>query len=130
MALETSIVAGTPRSHKTDLLAVLVREGEKLDSLDEPLGGLLAQCAEDEEFTGKEGQVLSLHTHGKLGARRIAAIGLGRSVAGRLRLRPLQEGEEAAQAGPGGAAGPGETRPRARRGGANRLRDRRRGLRR
>ncbi len=79
MALETSIVAGTPRSHKTDLLAVLVREGEKLDPLDEPLDGLLAQCAKDEEFTGKEGQVLSLHTHGKLGARRIAAIGIGKS---------------------------------------------------
>ena len=79
MALETSIVAGTPQSHKTDLLALLVREGDKLAPLDDDLDRFLAQCAKDEEFTGKEGQVLSLHTHGKLGARRIAAIGIGKS---------------------------------------------------
>ena len=78
MALATSVAAGSPQSHKADLLALLVREGEKLGSVDEALDGLLSRCAKEEDFTGKEGQVLSLHTHGKLGAARVAAIGLGK----------------------------------------------------
>ena len=79
MALPTSVVTGDPVSHPTDLLAVAVREGEKLPEVDRALGGLLSRCAKEEEFTGKEGQVLSLHTHGKLGAQRFAAIGIGKN---------------------------------------------------
>ncbi len=78
MALATSIVAGSPRTHKADLLAILVREGEELGPADDGLGGLLSRCAKEEEFTGKEGQTLSLHTHGKLGAQRVVAVGLGK----------------------------------------------------
>src|SRR5213082_4328260 len=78
MALPTSVVSAKPASHAAGLLVFLVREGEKLIPVDGVLDGLLARCAKEEEFTGKEGQVLSLHTHGKLGAARLAAIGLGK----------------------------------------------------
>ena len=78
MALSTSVVSADPASHETDLLALLVREGEKLGAVDASLDGLLSRCAKEEEFTGKEGQVLTLHTHGKLGAQRVAAIGIGK----------------------------------------------------
>src|SRR5712671_7182243 len=78
MALSTSVVSADPVSHKTDLLALLVREGEKLGPVDASLDGLLSRCAKEEEFTGKEGQLLTLHTHGKLGAQRVAAIGIGK----------------------------------------------------
>jgi leucyl aminopeptidase len=78
MALSTSVVSADPASHESDLLALLVREGEKLGAVDASLDGLLSRCAKEEEFTGKEGQVLTLHTHGKLGAQRIAAIGIGK----------------------------------------------------
>jgi len=78
MAFPTSVVAASPASHETDVLALVVREGEKLDSVDRELDGLLSRCAKEEEFTGKEGQILSLHTHGKLGAQRIAALGIGK----------------------------------------------------
>src|SRR5882762_4827082 len=78
MALSTSVVSADPASHETDLLALLVREGEKLGPVDASLDGLLSRCAKEEEFTGKEGQVLTLHTHGKLGAQRVAAIGIGK----------------------------------------------------
>src|SRR5204863_8783106 len=78
MALSTSVVSADPASHETDLLALLVREGDKLGAVDASLDGLLSRCAKEEEFTGKEGQVLTLHTHGKLGAQRVAAIGIGK----------------------------------------------------
>jgi len=53
--------------------------------VDDSLDGLLSRCAKEEEFTGKEGQVLTLHTHGKLGAQRVAAIGSARR---RTRIAP------------------------------------------
>ena len=77
MALPTSVTAADPATHPTDLLALLVRDGENV-ALDRALDVLLARCAKEEEFTGKEGQVLSLHTHGKIGAQRIAMVGLGK----------------------------------------------------
>jgi len=77
MAIPTSITPAEPATHPTDLLALLVREGDKLSALDGALEGLLARCAKEEEFTGKDGQVLSLHTHGKMGPQRIAAVGIG-----------------------------------------------------
>jgi leucyl aminopeptidase len=78
MALPTSVVSAKLASHAAGLLVSLVREGEKLVPVDGVLDGLLSRCAKEEEFTGKEGQVLSLHTHGKIGAERIAAIGIGK----------------------------------------------------
>ena len=78
MPLPTSVTKADPASHPTDLLALLVREGEKLGPLEASLDALLVRCAKEEEFTGKEGQVLSLHTHGKIGPQRVAVIGLGK----------------------------------------------------
>src|ERR671935_16781 len=34
-------------------------------------------CAGQEEFTGKEGQQLALHTHGKIASERLLVLGLG-----------------------------------------------------
>ncbi|HTO98392.1 MAG TPA: leucyl aminopeptidase [Myxococcales bacterium] len=78
MPFSISAHSTKPAACKTDLLALLLREGEKPGPVDEALDGLLSRCAREEEFTGKEGQVLSLHTHGKLGAQRVAAIGIGK----------------------------------------------------
>ena len=74
--IDLSVVSGAPVSHRADLLAVLVREGSALPALG--LGGLVARCAREEEFKGAEGSVLSLHTHGKIGAPRLALIGIGK----------------------------------------------------
>src|SRR5258706_13775659 len=84
MSLETHAVSGKAESHQCDLLALLVREnfaksGEaRFAGLDEAVSGLVKRVAQEEEFTGKEGQQLSLHTHGKAGAQRILVLGLGR----------------------------------------------------
>jgi leucyl aminopeptidase len=78
MPFSISAHSTKPVSCKADLLVLLLREGEKPGPVDEALDGLLSRCAKEEEFTGKEGQVVSLHTHGKLGAQRVAAIGIGK----------------------------------------------------
>jgi leucyl aminopeptidase len=78
MTFSISVHSAKPVSRKADLLALLLRPDEKAGAVDEALGGLLSRCAREEEFTGKEGQAVSLHTHGKIGAQRVAAIGLGK----------------------------------------------------
>ncbi|HYZ88572.1 MAG TPA: leucyl aminopeptidase [Myxococcales bacterium] len=95
MPVDVQVVFAKPAAHPCDLLAVGVREGAigggkisdaHLNDLDRALGGLLRACAEQEEFTGKEGQQLNLHTHGKIGAERLVVLGLGnRSDADRFR---------------------------------------------
>ncbi|HET9751428.1 MAG TPA: M17 family peptidase N-terminal domain-containing protein, partial [Myxococcales bacterium] len=90
MALNTTVVRGDPQSHATDLLALLVREGEKAFAVDSALGGLLSRCAKEEEFSGKEGQVLSLHTHGRIGAQRVALLGLGKEKDANRTLEQLR----------------------------------------
>ena len=88
MSLDTKVLFDRPASHPCDLLAVCVREGAvakglladaQLSDLDRALGGLLLRVAEEEEFSGKEGQQLSLHTHGKAGAARLLVLGLGKA---------------------------------------------------
>src|SRR5207302_4861151 len=94
MSFQTHLVAAAPLSHASDLLAVLVREGAAsadkegksppklndalLAEADKALGGLLVRATADEEFTGKEAQQLSMHTHGKLPAARLLVLGLGK----------------------------------------------------
>src|SRR3954466_9124979 len=74
LPLDTKVVFAKPPAHDCDLLAVLVPQGalgdEKISDahfgdLDRALSGLLKRVAGEEEFSGKEGQSLSLHTHEK-----------------------------------------------------------------
>ena len=69
---------------KCDLLAVAVRGEEEwhgvLNSLDSALGGLLATSASEEGFKGKSDTEVVIHTHGKIGATRIALLGVGDDV--------------------------------------------------
>jgi leucyl aminopeptidase len=46
-------------------------------SADHALGGHLMEVAKQESFDGKTGQLIALHTHGKLGAKRIVVVGAG-----------------------------------------------------
>lgn len=49
----------------------------RLAAVDEALSGILSSVAVAEGFTGAPGQSLSVHTHGKISARRILLIGVG-----------------------------------------------------
>ncbi len=46
-------------------------------SADQALGGVLADVAKSESFEGKIGQSISVHTHGRIPARRVMVVGAG-----------------------------------------------------
>jgi len=90
MAFSIAAHSTKPVSSRVDLLALLVRAGERPAAVDDALGGLLWRCASEEEFTGKEGQVVSLHTHGKIAAQRVLAIGIGKDEGADRTLEQLR----------------------------------------
>ena len=66
-----------------DLLSVAAFEGkvtalETFGVLDKALDGLLSATATEEQFEGKEGEKLLLHTHGRISCKRILVVGLGK----------------------------------------------------
>src|SRR3954452_24653844 len=52
-------------------------ESTLFKTLDKSLDGLVSRVAGDEQFKGKKGQALTLHTHGRIGAQRILLVGAG-----------------------------------------------------
>ncbi len=68
-----------------DLLALGVAQGAALTEgpvaeLDKALGGALSSIAAEEGFEGREGQSLLLHTLGRVTARRVMLIGVGKDA--------------------------------------------------
>jgi leucyl aminopeptidase len=89
--LKVQVSTSNPLEAAVDLLVLSCPEREQegdplIAAADRALGGALRQAIADERFTGKEGQALSLHTFGKLPARRLAVIGRGTA---RLAAREL-----------------------------------------
>lgn len=67
---------------QTGLLGLLcfeenLGEGAVHKALDRALEGLLGRVIAEEQFKGKKGQGLSLHTHGRIGPQRLLLIGAG-----------------------------------------------------
>lgn len=66
-----------------DLLVLGVFEGKEkagaVLKLDKSLEGHLGDHIRDQEFTGKKGQTVVIHSHGKLKMKKIALLGLGDS---------------------------------------------------
>ncbi|MFZ1804096.1 MAG: leucyl aminopeptidase [Nitrospira sp.] len=67
----------------TDALVLLLCEGEGLPKedgaiLDRALGGALRALLQSQEFDGKAGEVVVFHTHGKIPAKRLILVGLGK----------------------------------------------------
>jgi leucyl aminopeptidase len=80
--MNISSSASSPRDAKVDLLAIAcdddaVAESPTIAALDQALGGTLRRAIQDERFRGKPGQLLTLHTQGRLPATRVALLGVG-----------------------------------------------------
>jgi leucyl aminopeptidase len=54
-----------------------IAEGALFRAIDAALDGLLGKLVAEEQFKGKKGQTLSLHTHGRLGVQRVLLVGGG-----------------------------------------------------
>jgi leucyl aminopeptidase len=81
--LRPSFYSGELDQLQTDLLAVACFEDQvsgtrELDGLDRAFSGDLRTLLDEEEFTGKSGSRVLIHTHGKLAARRLLVVGLGK----------------------------------------------------
>jgi leucyl aminopeptidase len=80
--LNVQVASTEPLAAQADLLVLTCAEdaaGEDalVDAADRALGGALRSAIADERFRGKPGQVVTLHTLGRLPAARIAVIGRG-----------------------------------------------------
>jgi leucyl aminopeptidase len=78
--LKLQLSSSNPLEAVVDLLVLTVPENEQdsdpvVLAADRVLGGALRQTISDERFAGKESQTLSLHTFGRLPARRLALLG-------------------------------------------------------
>src|SRR5215831_3442663 len=67
----------------TDALVVLVYQGEKADQgvlkeLDERSGEILQQILDTDEMRGKAGDTVFIHQPGRIGARRLLLVGVGK----------------------------------------------------
>ncbi len=74
---------GRVDSETTDALVLLHCEGEGLSKedgalLDRSLSGSLGELLQSKEFEGKANEVVLFHTHGKIPAKRLILVGLGK----------------------------------------------------
>ena len=78
---EVTALSGPALSAQLDVLAFAALGDPSKDpvfkSVDQALGGALADVARSEGFDGKPGQVVTLYTHGKIGSKRVVVVGGG-----------------------------------------------------
>jgi leucyl aminopeptidase len=93
MRQQVLIASTAPLETAVDLLILPCGEDVLADPVcaaaDTALGGAIAAAAAAERFQGKSGQVLTLHTLGRLKAARIALIGRGTSPLAPREMLPL-----------------------------------------
>jgi leucyl aminopeptidase len=80
--LELRLDNGDPLDGNVDLLLLACGESDlskagHLDRADARLDGILRRAIADERFRARSGQLLVVHTHGRLPARRIGLVGTG-----------------------------------------------------
>ena len=81
--MQVNAKAGRADSEPAEILVLLHCEGDglaKTDAapLDKMLGGSLRELARSKEFEGKANEVLLYHTQGKVPAKRLVLVGLGK----------------------------------------------------
>lgn len=82
--MKLSVVSRAATRADGDVLIVDLVQGEKLAGeaaqLDRVLKGLISAALEEEKFEGKVGQTTHLHTTGRIPAKRVLVVGLGKEV--------------------------------------------------
>lgn len=87
--MEIKVIIGRPQDVISGALVAFHREEEPerqgvVLEVDRALGGQLSQAISSGEFKGQYGEVLSVHTLGRLGAGRVILAGLGKSAGFKL----------------------------------------------
>lgn len=81
--MQVKVQVGRVETSPAEVLVLTHCEGEALSTqdaalLDQALGGALRKLAQSKEFEGKANEVLLYHTHGKVPAKRLVLVGLGK----------------------------------------------------
>ncbi|HEY9854343.1 MAG TPA: leucyl aminopeptidase [Stenomitos sp.] len=81
--MKLTVKAGAPASEKGELIALGLFEGSGLAgeaaAVDKALGGLISDVLKAGDFTGKLNQTMVFPAGGKLGAKRVLLVGLGKN---------------------------------------------------
>jgi leucyl aminopeptidase len=79
--IELTLLQGAPLEAQVDLFAFTTFGDPSKDStfksVDTALGGVLTDVTKSESFEGKSGQSMTVHTHGRIPARRVLVVGGG-----------------------------------------------------
>lgn len=83
--MKLTIKTGAPATEKGELLAIALFEGaDKLSAaaqaVDKALGGIVSDVLKSGDFAGKLNQTMMIPTGGKLGAKRLLLVGLGKAA--------------------------------------------------
>jgi|CXWL01.1.fsa_nt_gi leucyl aminopeptidase len=81
--IDVTVKPGRPEQEQAELLVLThYEDADRLHgdaaTVDRALGGILNQLLSSGEFTGKNQQTTVVHTHGKLPAKRVLLLGLGK----------------------------------------------------
>jgi len=81
--MQVDVKVGRAETEPADVLVLTHCEGEALNkqdgaALDKSLGGSLRELVQSKEFEGRNGELLVYHTHGKVPAKRLLLVGLGK----------------------------------------------------
>ena len=81
--MEITVVQGNITELKTDAAVVNLFEGVKqpgggTGAVDMALDRAISNLIADGELTGKEGEIVQLHTMGKITPKRVVVVGLGK----------------------------------------------------
>ena len=84
--MQVDVKVGRPEAESAEVLVLTHCEGEALHkqdgaAIDKLLGGSLRDLLHSKEFEGKTGEILLYHTHGKIPAKRLLLVGLGKKRA-------------------------------------------------
>src|SRR3990167_349786 len=87
-AVDVKVKQGRVETERAEVLVLGHHEGEGLQGeaarVDKALHGLLKDVIKSGEFQGKNNQTVLLHTQGKLAAKRLLLVGLGKKKEARL----------------------------------------------
>jgi leucyl aminopeptidase len=92
--MEVTVKTGGLDRESVDAIVLMLSEGDAMPQgaatmVDKSLDGAIAALFRDGEFTGKSKQQAVLHTHGRLKAKKVVLVGLGKPE--RLTLEELRQ---------------------------------------
>ena len=81
--MQVTVQVGQAETTSTEVLVLTHCDGEAVAKqnaalLDQALGGSLSKLVQSKEFEGKANEVLLYHTHGRVPAKRLVLVGLGK----------------------------------------------------